>query len=76
MEGSTICGRVLDEDLSWREANSLYLSYQGKRRGKGALKGTLSLIRQGNENFIDVDTKVSLGPSHSETSIESRKHAS
>ncbi len=26
MEGSTICGRVLVEDLSWREANRVYLS--------------------------------------------------
>ncbi len=45
MEGSTICGRVLDEDLSWREATPVYLSYQGKRRGKGAFKETSNLIR-------------------------------
>ncbi len=49
-------GRTLAEDLSWREANSLYLSCQGRRKGTGKLGGTPNLIRQDDENFVEIDT--------------------
>lgn len=55
MEGTVIKGRTLD-DLPWREANSLHLSYQGRRKGARKIQGTPGLIRQGDENFIDIDT--------------------
>ena len=56
MEGSMMTGRTLGEDLSYREADSLYLSYQGRRKGDRKIQGTPNLIRQDDENFIDIDT--------------------
>lgn len=49
MEGSVTRGRTLAENLPWREANSLYLSYQGRRKGTRRLEGTPNLIRQDDE---------------------------
>ncbi len=33
MDGPTMTGRILDENLCWSRATSLYLSYQGRRKG-------------------------------------------
>jgi len=56
MDGPTMTGRILDENLCWSRATSLYLSYQGRRKGAREIKGTPSLIRKDDENFIDIDT--------------------
>lgn len=54
-EGSMMTGRTLGEDLSYREANSLYLSYQGRRKGDRKIQGTPNLMRQDDENFVEVE---------------------
>ena len=56
MDGPTTTGRILDENLCWSRATSLYLSYQGRRKGARKIQGTPALIRQDDENFIDIDT--------------------
>jgi len=56
MEGSRMTGMTLGEDPSWREANIMYLSHQGRRKGARKIEGTPALIRQDDENFIDIDT--------------------
>jgi hypothetical protein len=53
-KGSLMKGRGLEEDLPWRKANSIYLSYQGKRRGKNKLEGTPALITQNDKNFVEI----------------------
>lgn len=56
MEGSVMRNRALAEDLTWRETNSLYLSCQGRRKGTRKLEVTPNVIRQDDENFIEVET--------------------
>ncbi len=55
MDGPTMTGRILDENLCWSRATSLYLSYQGRRKGARKIVGTPSLIRQDDENFVEVE---------------------
>lgn len=56
MKDSTMTGRTLADDLPWREANTIYLSYQGRRKSGRRLQGTPNPIRQDDENFVEVDT--------------------
>ncbi len=54
MEGSTVYGKVLDEDLTWREANRVYLSFQGRRKGMRRIEETPNVIRQDDESFVEL----------------------
>ncbi len=53
MDSFVMTGRTMDEGLTWREANSAYLSYQGRRKGERRLEGTPNVIRQ-DENFVEM----------------------
>lgn len=48
-------GRVLEDNLIHRKADSLYLSYQGRRKGPRALEGTPMVISQNSKCFIEED---------------------
>ncbi len=55
MEDSVMTGRTLGEALTWRETDRIYKPLQGKkRRGSEGIQGTPSLIRQDDENFVEI----------------------
>ena len=55
MKNSKMYGRTLEEELTWRQADKVYKSYQGKRKGKDKLEGTPNLIGQNDKNFVEVE---------------------
>ena len=55
MKNSKMYGRTLEEELTWRQADKVYKSYQGKRKGKDKLEGTPNLISQNDKNFVEVE---------------------
>jgi len=46
-------GRSLDEQLTWREADRVYKSYQSRRKGSRRIEEAPNLIRQDDENFVE-----------------------
>lgn len=55
MDSYVMTGRTMDEQPTYRATSTLYLSYQGKRRGNDALQGTPNLIRQDDENVVEIE---------------------
>ena len=52
-------GRTLaDNILSWREADRVYLSYQGRRKGARKIQGTPALIRQDAPSFYEMSQPI------------------
>lgn len=58
MEGSRMTGMTLGEDPSWREANIMYLSHQGRRKGARKIQGTPALIRQDAPSFYEMSQPI------------------